>query len=147
MGEFISDFFLSSTADPMGNAAPEDPEKRLEPRPLTHREAQGLLLPGPDPLHRQPSHLPLALLRLPGTCSIGRIGKVLSAGCTQDAPTRNVPAHPKWDPPWQVQSTPRHSLLSPLPLGKVAPGPDLPAQPSVGLKIKIQTCHWRLWAA
>lgn len=46
-GAFKDGFFPSPTADPVGNAALEDPEKR----PPSYRETPGLLLSGRAPLY------------------------------------------------------------------------------------------------
>ena len=90
LDEFICCFFPSPPADPMGNAALEDTEKRPEPRPPAARGALGLLFPGLTPFHPQPPHLPLALLHLPGTRPIRPIGREPSAGCAR-MPPRGAP--------------------------------------------------------
>lgn len=120
-GEFMRGFLPSSTTGPMGNAAQKDPEERPQPRPLAPREALGLPLSGSAPLHRQPPHLPLALLHISGTChQINRKGccllgvpRMLPHGLTLPTPEQ-VPEHP-----WATFYTPFSHLC---PLGKQSSG-------------------------
>ena len=122
MGEITRGFFPSPPAHPMRNTALEDTEERPEPRPPAPRGALGLLFPGLTPHHRQPPHLPLALLHLPGTCPIRPIGRELSTRCAR-MPPRGVPLPtPNGALPGDPEHSGHlpHSLFSPLPPGKAA---------------------------